>query len=73
MLAWLANVSPWVAAVSIGVGISLWVTDKIPEHAGKVRAGAWVVAGAAIGTAILPGIGTGVGIVVGALIAWATS
>lgn len=41
-----ANLSPWAAAVSLGVAISLLAANNIPEHAGKVRAGAWVVAGA---------------------------
>jgi ABC-type xylose transport system permease subunit len=70
---WVTNISPYTAAVSIGIAISLLVVDKFPEHSGEVRAVAWVVAGAAIGTAIAPGVGTVVGALVGGLVAWATS
>ena len=70
---WLVNISPWAGAAATGVAISLLVVDKFPEHAGKVRAGAWVVAGAAIGTVIAPGVGTVIGAGVGALVAWLTS
>jgi len=64
---------PYVGAAALGVAIANVTVDKIPRHAGKVRAGAWVVAGAAIGTAIAPGVGTVVGAVVGGVIAWLTS
>ena len=41
----LIGVSPYAGAAALGVAISLFVVNKVPEHAGKVRAGAWVVAG----------------------------
>jgi hypothetical protein len=64
---------PYVGAAALGVAVAQVTVDKIPRHANKVRAGAWVVAGAAIGTAIAPGLGTVVGAVVGGLVAWFTS
>lgn len=64
---------PYVGGAALGVAIAEVTVDKIPKHAGKVRAVAWVVAGAAIGTAIAPGVGTAVGAVVGGLVAWFTS
>ena len=70
---WLTAISPYAGAAALGVAISLFVVNKVPEHAGKVRAGAWVVAGAAIGTAIAPGVGTLIGAGVGGLVAWLTS
>jgi len=73
MIPWLTAISPFAGAAALGVAISLLVVNKIPEHAGKVRAGAWVVAGAAIGTAIAPGVGTVIGAVTGGLVAWITS
>ncbi len=65
--------APYVAAGAGGYLIAEVVVEKIPEHAGKVRAGAWVVGGAAIGTAIAPGVGTVIGAGVGVLVAWWTS
>ena len=73
MPTWLTFISPWAGAAALGVAISLLVVNKFPEHAGKVRAGAWVVAGAAIGTAFAPGLGTVIGAGVGGLVAWLTS
>jgi hypothetical protein len=70
---WLINWSPWGGAVALGVAISLVVVNKIPEHAGTARVVAWIVAGAAIGTAVAPGVGTVVGAGVGAFVAWLTS
>jgi len=72
MPVWLKVISPFAGAAALGVAISIYVVNKHPDHARKVAAGAWVVAGAAIGTAIAPGLGTLIGAGVGALIAWWT-
>ncbi len=63
---------PIAAAFAAGIGIAHATTTYAPQHAKKVAAGAWVIGGAAIGTAIAPGIGTVIGAGVGALVAWAT-
>ncbi|HEY5220493.1 MAG TPA: hypothetical protein VIJ16_11825 [Gemmatimonadaceae bacterium] len=67
---WATASLPVAIAIALGVAISLAVVDKIPEHAKKVAAGAWIVAGAAIGTIVAPDLGTVVGAGVGALVAW---
>ena len=69
----IVSLLPYVGGAALGVAIAQATVEKIPQHAGKVRAGAWVVAGAAIGTAIAPGVGTAIGAGVGALVAWLTS
>ena len=73
MPAWFSQFSPWVAGAAIGYRLAQTVAERIPQHARKIRAGAWVVGGAAIGTAIAPGLGTVVGAGVGALVAWLTA
>ena len=72
MPVWINIISPYAGAIGLGIAISLAVVDKIPEHAKKVTFGAWIVAGAAIGTAVAPGLGTAIGAGVGALIGWLT-
>ena len=69
---WMITSLPYAIAVALGVAISLVVVEKIPEHGKKVAAGAWIVAGAAIGTAIAPGVGTVIGAGIGAVVAWLT-
>jgi hypothetical protein len=73
MAAWFSQFSPWVAGAAIGYLLAEVVVERFPQHAGKVRAGAWVVGGAALGTAIAPGLGTVIGAGVGAALAWLTS
>jgi hypothetical protein len=67
---WAITGLPYFIAGALGVAISLTVVDKYPEHAKKVAAVSWVVAGAAIGTIIEPGLGTVIGAGIGGLIAW---
>ena len=69
----LKALSPYGLGVAIGVIIADVTVDKFPEHAGKVKAAAWVIGGTALGTAIAPGVGTAIGFVVGVGIAWWTS
>ena len=67
---------PWymvAGPIAGGYLLADYVVEKFPEYAEKVRKGAWIVGGAAIGTAIAPGIGTVIGAGVGGLIAWITS
>jgi len=63
---------PLAAAFAAGIGIAHVTATHFPQHAKKVAAGAWIVGGAAVGTAIAPGIGTVIGAGVGAVVAWLT-
>ena len=61
-----------IAAQNVSVQASFTEKSKMPDHYGRFGSVGGVLAGGAIGTAILPGVGTVIGAAIGGLLGWLT-